>query len=238
MVNKIAVMSGKGGVGKSSLSILLSMILSESKKCLLLDFDICGPSCVTSLGGKGQVKKGSKGLIPIKITDNLHVLSMGSMINKEDAVIWRGPKKLSLLNLFYESIDDYDFVIIDTPPGISEEHDFLVNKNIKSLIVTTSQNVALSDTVKAIEFCQMNNIEILGVIENMSGYKCKKCKHITNIFASRGGEKISEYYKLQFVSKLPVEPEFGKMLDKGEFKEKYKDLETYKILKENITRIL
>lgn len=233
-INKIAVMSGKGGVGKSSVTILLAMILSENKKCLILDFDICGPSCVVSLGGEGEIKKAKKGLIPIKITNNLHVLSMGSMIKQDDAVIWRGPKKLSLLNLFYESIDNYDFVVIDTPPGISEEHYFLVEKGISSLIVTTSQNVALSDTLKAIEFCKLNNINILGVVENMSGFKCEECNSITNIFASKGGLELSKNEILNFICSLPIEPLFGKLLDEGEFTKKYKLLNSYEILKKSI----
>ncbi|EEQ82546.1 hypothetical protein NCER_100723 [Vairimorpha ceranae BRL01] len=233
---KIAVMSGKGGVGKSSISILLSTILSEKHKCLLLDFDLCGPSCFSSLNGKGEVKKAKKGLTPIQITNNLYVLSMGSMIKPDDAVIWRGPKKLSLLNLFYDSIDDFDFVIIDTPPGVSEEHGFLIDKNIYSLIVTTSQNVALSDTVKAIDFCKINNIKILGIIENLSGYKCNCCGHITNIFASKGGQQLSQHYLINFIEKLPIEPLFGELLDTKEFILKYQELKTYKILKKWINR--
>jgi ATP-binding protein involved in chromosome partitioning len=232
-MKKIAVMSGKGGVGKSSVSILLATTLSEESKCLILDFDICGPSCVTSLNGQGDVKKAVKGLCPIKITENLFVLSMGSMIKQEDAVIWRGPKKISLLNLFWESIEGFDCVIIDTPPGISEEHEFLADKDVEVIIVTTSQNVALSDTVKAIDFCKNNCIRILGVIENMSGYECECCKKITNIFASKGGEQLSEVYDLNFLCSFPIEPEFGKFLDTGEFITKYKNLKAYEILKNN-----
>lgn len=235
-MKKIAVMSGKGGVGKSSISILLSTILSEKSKCLLLDFDICGPSCVNSLNGQGEIKKTEKGLRPIKITNNLFVLSMASMIKPEDAVIWRGPKKLSLLNLFWDSIEGYDYVIIDTPPGISEEYEFFIDKEIKVVIVTTSQNISLSDTVKGIEFCRNNSIEIYGIIENMSGYKCECCKQNTNIFASKGGEHVSIEHDIKFIASLPIEPVFGKFLDTGIFIDNYKSLKSYKILKESILK--
>lgn len=231
-------MSGKGGVGKSSISILLSTILSESYRVLLLDFDICGPSCLLPLNVSGTIKKAEKGLVPLQVNKNLFVISMASMIKKEDAVIWRGPKKLSLLNLFYESINDYDYVIIDTPPGISEEHDFLIDKNIDVLIVTTSQNIALNDTEFAINFCLKNKINIVGVVENMSGFKCECCGKINNIFAKRGGEFLALEYNLQIISTLPLETFFSKILDTGEFLDRYKETKTYKLFRENVLKIL
>lgn len=238
MVKKIAVMSGKGGVGKSSISLLLSSILSETKKVLLLDFDICGPSCLMPLNLSGTIKKAEKGLVPLQATKNLYVISMASMIQKEDAVIWRGPKKLSLLKMFYESIDGFDYVIIDTPPGISEEHDFLIDKDVNALIVTTSQNVALNDTALGINFCLDNKIKIVGIVENMSGLKCKCCGKINNVFAKKGGEFLAMEYNLSVFCTLPLETFFCKILDTGEFLKNYQETETYKIFKENIRRII
>jgi len=164
---KIAVMSGKGGVGKSSISILLSTILSEDRRTLLLDFDLCGPSIVSGLNIKGEVYKAEKGLVPIRITENLHALSMASLVRETDSVIWRGPKKISTLSMFYDSIDGFDCVVIDTPPGLSEEHRFLAEKGICTLIVTTPQNISLSDASKAVTFCLTNGLPIIGVVENM-----------------------------------------------------------------------
>ncbi|KAF9764699.1 Cytosolic Fe-S cluster assembly factor NUBP2 like protein [Nosema granulosis] len=229
-MKKIAIMSGKGGVGKSSVAISLSLVLSKTKKVLLLDFDLCGPSCVKSLSATGSVLKAEKGLKPIQVTDNLFLISMGSMMSETDSVVWRGPKKLSMLNLFYESIDGYDFIIIDTPPGVSEEHGFLINKGIESIVVTTSQNIALSDSVKAVEFCKNNGIDIIGVIENMSGYKCECCGEINYVFAANGGRLLAERYDLEFLCCLEVDSKFSNLMDSGDLKEKFTELSNSKIL--------
>lgn len=235
---KIAVISGKGGVGKSSISILLGAIIAERKKTLLLDFDLCGPSIVGALDIKGEVYKAKKGLIPIKITENLHALSMGSLMKGTDSVIWRGPKKISTLSMFYDSIDGFDCVVIDTPPGLSEEHRFLAEKGICGLIVTTPQNVSLSDASKAINFCVANGIPILGLIENMSGYRCECCKRVSNIFGSEGGRLLAGDFKVPFVCKLEIDTLFGELLDNGEFMKRYKSLSVYVKLKKIVSEAI
>lgn len=233
-MKKIAVMSGKGGVGKSSVSVLLSLLLSKRNKVLLLDFDLCGPSCVKSLNATGSIIKAEKGLKPIKINDNLDLISMGSMISETDSVVWRGPKKLSMLNMFYESIDGYDYVVIDTPPGVSEEHGFLIDKDIQSIIVTTSQNIALSDSVKAVEFCKENNIKVIGVIENMSGYECECCGEKNYLFASKGGQLLAEEYDLPFLCSLDIDSNLSKLMDNGRLKEEFDTLKNSKILENEV----
>ncbi|KAH9411012.1 NUBPL iron-transfer P-loop NTPase [Ordospora pajunii] len=214
---KIAVMSGKGGVGKSSVSIMLSVALSEVGKTLLLDFDLCGPSAVCGLGARGSVRKASKGFVPVQVTDSLYVLSMGLMMNDTDTVIWRGPKKMHMLSMLYDSTDGFDYVVLDMPPGLSEEHGFLCSRDIWALIVTTPQEVSLHDCSRAIDFCMQNNVCILGLVENMSGYRCECCGAITNIFGSKGGERLAESMGIPFVCTLEIDPVMCKALDDGVF---------------------
>lgn len=223
----IAVMSGKGGVGKSSVAAMLAQILSEKFKTIILDFDLCGPSITTALGLKGGLVKCNSGFVPVNVTKSLDALSLGVSLKPEDAVIWRGPRKKSFLELFYESSQGYDYVIIDTPPGISEEHDFLSSKGSSVLIVSTPQNVALNDTQRCIEFCQKNNIEILGLIENMSFLKCECCEEIYYPFGTRGGESLAEEYNIKFLGKLEIDPEWSKTLDDGSFVDCYRHLKTF-----------
>lgn len=233
-MKKIAVMSGKGGVGKSSVSVLLSLLLSKKNKVLLLDFDLCGPSCVKSLNATGSIIKAEKGLRPIEIKENLYLISMGSMLSETDSVIWRGPKKLSMLKMFYESIDGFDYIVIDTPPGISEEHGFLINKGIQSILVTTSQNIALSDSVKAVEFCKLNEINIIGVIENMSGYDCECCGEKNYLFASKGGKLLAEEYNLPFLCSLDIDSNLSNLMDDGKLKDEFDKLKNSKILENEV----
>ena len=235
---KIAVMSGKGGVGKSSISILLSTIMAERRRTLLLDFDLCGPSIVAGLNVRGEVYKAEKGLIPIQITENLYALSMASLIKETDSVIWRGPKKISTLSMFYDSIDGFDCVVIDTPPGLSEEHRFLAEKGICALIVTTPQNISLSDASKAINFCLTNGLPVVGILENMSGYRCECCKNVNNIFEAKGGKMLAKEFGVPFVCKLEVDPSFGELLDSGDFIRHYRSLDIYLKLKKAISGII
>lgn len=231
---KIAVMSGKGGVGKSSISILVSAIMSERWRTLLLDFDLCGPSVVSGLNVRGEVYKAEKGLVPVRVTENLYALSMASLMRETDSVIWRGPKKISTLSMFYDSIDGFDCVIIDTPPGLSEEHRFLVEKGICALVVTTPQNISLSDASKIINFCLVNGLPVMGVVENMSGYRCECCKSITNLFGSGGGKMLADARGVPFICKLEVDPLFGELVDSGDFIRHYKSLEVYPKLKKAV----
>ncbi|ELA42848.1 uncharacterized protein VICG_00163 [Vittaforma corneae ATCC 50505] len=227
----IAVMSGKGGVGKSSVSIAIAAIVSEKYSTVLLDFDICGPSTTTALNATGSLIKVENGFKPVSCSSTLDVLSFGSILNPSDAVIWRGPKKLMFLNLFFNSIQSYDYVIIDTPPGISEEHDFLADKGVSVIIVTTPQNISLNDTQRCIEFCLSRNISILGVIENMSSFRCECCGEIVHPFGSKGGKQLSDEYGLKFLCELPIEARFSGLIDAGRFKEGYKTLETCEIIR-------
>ncbi|ADM12003.1 MRP-like ATP binding protein [Encephalitozoon intestinalis ATCC 50506] len=233
----VAVMSGKGGVGKSSISIMLSTAMSERGKTLLLDFDLCGPSVASGLGIKEKIYKGEKGLIPAKASENLYILSMALLMKESDSVIWRGPKKMSVLSMFYESADGFDNVVIDMPPGISEEHGFLVGKDISVLIATTPQNISLGDSSRAIDFCISNGIQILGLVENMSGYCCESCGNPTNIFGARGGERLAMEMGVRFICELKIDPLLCEALDEGKFLEKCGSIESYIRLRRSVLEI-
>ncbi|KAL6121504.1 hypothetical protein NUSPORA_01555 [Nucleospora cyclopteri] len=207
-----AVMSGKGGVGKSTISCFLASILCKHGKTLIIDFDICGPSIADCIQIKGKVKNVKGGFLPIKYNDNLDVLSFGSILNQDDVVIWRGPKKLVFLEkllaaAFLRNDQNellYDYVVIDTPPGISDEHRFLIDRKLEVFIVTTSQNIALNDTQNSIEFCMDNKIEIKGVFQNMSFITCECCNEKTHIYGKNGGKLLSEEYEIPFLGELEL----------------------------------
>ncbi|KAF7683839.1 Cytosolic Fe-S cluster assembly factor NUBP2 [Astathelohania contejeani] len=238
MAKIYTVMSGKGGVGKSSISIMVATILSQAHRVLLLDFDVAAPSVSCGFKITGKVIQGETGLIPIRVTPYLYVLSMALMTNPEDAIIWRAPKKIITASLFFDAIrhDNYDYVVIDTPPGITELHEFIADKKeeIEALIVTTPQNIALSDTLSSIEFCKSRNIKIKWLVENMSGFTCENCGVRQNIFASKGGEILAKEMGVIYIGAIPIEPMLGKYIDDGIFLDHFKSLKAYEILKDNV----
>ncbi|OAG28959.1 hypothetical protein NEDG_01098 [Nematocida displodere] len=204
--------SGKGGVGKSTFSAMLSKGLSEHLRVLLLDFDLCGPSIGILMGDKGEkVFKGSKGLVPLEHSPTLHYLSIASLIPTGSAVIWRAPKKIGLLGMFADSIDStkYDWVVIDLPPGITDEHVFAVERfpRAKALIVTTSQNLSLEEASGTISFLQKKQIGVVGVIENMSTFECPSCAECTPIFSKGGGKLLADASAVSYLGSIPVLPD-------------------------------
>ncbi|KCZ80590.1 hypothetical protein H312_02010 [Anncaliia algerae PRA339] len=234
MTIRIAVLSGKGGVGKSSIASVIAKILSERNKVLLLDMDLCGPSIGHIFNIHTKLLKAERGLVPAKVTDSLDIISMSLLIKNTDAVIWRAPKKLSVLQLFYES-NNHDFVIYDTPPGISEEHFYLIDKIDYIFVVTTSQNVALSDSIKSLEFARKYNLKVLGVIENMSGLECQMCNNVTNIFSIRGGEELSKECSVPFLGRIPYDRKLLEITNDSSFIEKCDTTKTYQIFKDIIS---
>lgn len=202
-MNRIAILSGKGGIGKSTISTLYSIYLSETTKTLIIDFDISGPSISTLLpiNNKLYTDKNNN-LIPIKIKENLFSLSMGYLIKPIDFVTWRLPKKLNLLKNFLNSINEFENIIIDTPPD-----DFFINilkeYNFNILFITTSQNLALQDLSIQIDKCLKKELKIIGILENMAGIKCFNCKNINYLFSKKGGILISEMYNLKFLGFIP-----------------------------------
>jgi Mrp family chromosome partitioning ATPase len=177
--HKILVLSGKGGVGKSTVSSQLSFALAQdiTKEVGLLDVDICGPSIPRMLGLLGQeVHQSASGWSPVYVEDNLAVMSIGFMLpNADDAIIWRGPRKVGLIKQFLTDVvwNDLDYLLVDTPPGTSDEHisivQLLKDSHIDgAIVVTTSQEVSMADVRKELNFCRKTGIRVLGVVENMA----------------------------------------------------------------------
>lgn len=194
--NKYIVLSGKGGVGKTSTSVNLSMALANKGfQVGIMDVDLHGPDVPRMLGLKGMLdlSKNNK-LNPIRYSDNLKVVSIESMIaSKDDAIIWRGPLKYSAIRQFIGEVEwgELDFLIIDSPPGTGDEP-LTVAQTIldaKAIIVTTPQEVSLADVRKSISFCRTVKMDILGLIENMSGFSCPHCNKMVDLFGSGGGKK-------------------------------------------------
>lgn len=176
----VLVLSGKGGVGKSTFSAQLAYALaSQGKEVGLLDVDICGPSIPTMLGLEGQeVHQSNLGWSPVYVDDNLGVMSIGFLLNnKDEAVVWRGPRKNSLIKQFLQDVDwaELDYLVVDTPPGTSDEHISLAQLLHATdcvdgaVVVSTPQDVAVNDVRKELDFCKKVGLRVLGVVENMAG---------------------------------------------------------------------
>jgi len=222
--NKILVMSGKGGVGKSSIAAYLSVALAKRNyKVGLMDVDLHGPSIPKILGLKGAVHpSGHEGkMLPVSYIQNMQVISievlMGS--DRDSAIIWRGPLKGGVIRQFIADIEwsDLDYLVIDSPPGTGDEP-LTVAQTIsdsKALIVTTPQEVALADVRKSINFCRQVKMEILGLVENMSGLECPHCGKMIDIFKTKGGKVTAEKEHLRLLATLPFEPEVVREGDIG-----------------------
>jgi len=222
--NKILVMSGKGGVGKSSVAAYLSVALAKKGyRVGLMDVDLHGPSIPRMLGLKGNIGPGgSEGKAhPIRYIPNMEVISIEPLMgeNKDSATIWRGPLKIGVIRQFIADIDwsDLDYMIIDSPPGTGDEPLTIAQTipDAKSVIVTTPQEISLADVRKSINFCRQVNMEILGIVENMSGLKCPHCGEMIDIFKTQGGMLTAKKEGLNLLGSLPFEPEVVSKGDTG-----------------------
>ena len=218
-------MSGKGGVGKSTVSVNLAVSLAlQGKKVGLLDVDIHGPSIPTMLGLAGTKLTGSEESIDPVLVDgipNLKVMSVGFLLESEDApVIWRGPMKNSIIKQFLKDVTwgELDYLIIDCPPGTGDEPLSVVQllgKADGTIIVTTPQDVASIDVSKSIKFAEQVKIPVTGIVENMSGFVCPHCNEVSYIFKEGGGKKLAEEYKVPFLGAIPIDPALGEAGDSG-----------------------
>jgi Mrp family chromosome partitioning ATPase len=229
--NKYIVLSGKGGVGKTSTSVNLSMALANKGfKVGIMDVDLHGPDVPRMLGLKGMLDltKNNK-LNPIRYSENLKVVSIESMItSKDDAIIWRGPLKYSAIRQFIGEVEwgELDFLIIDSPPGTGDEPLTIAQTilDAKAIIVTTPQEVSLADVRKSISFCRTVKMDILGLIENMSGFACPHCNKMVDLFGSGGGEKTAGTAGIPFLGRIPFDPNVVSCGDNGiSIQEKYAD---------------
>jgi len=220
--NKILVMSGKGGVGKTSTSVNLSIALADKGyRVGIIDVDLHGPDIPRMLGLEGtpQVNENNK-LDPISYSENLKAISIESFtLNKDDAIIWRGPLKFSAIKQFIGDIDwgNLDFLIIDAPPGTGDEPLTVAQtiSDAKAIIVTTPQEVALADVRKSINFCKTVKMEIFGLIENMSGFSCPHCGEMIELFGTGGGEKTANQMGVRFLGRIPFDPQMVACGDSG-----------------------
>jgi Mrp family chromosome partitioning ATPase len=261
-INKIVlVLSGKGGVGKSSITTQLALSLSlQGHSVGVLDIDLTGPSIPRFFGIENQkVRQAPGGWIPVPVHDRqalpptshttqtngnvngavaekaigpLSCMSLGFILaNRSDAVIWRGPKKTAMVRQFLTDVlwPPLDFLLIDTPPGTSDEHISLLETLLKStssptsppnqlagaVVVTTPQAISISDVKKELNFCKKTGIRVLGVVENMAGFVCPNCSECTYVFSKGGGKIMAEEFGVPFLGSVPIDPAFVVLIEEG-----------------------
>ncbi|CAG8919487.1 unnamed protein product [Penicillium salamii] len=251
--NVVLVLSGKGGVGKSSVTLQLALALSlQGKSVGILDIDLTGPSMPRLVGLEGaKITQAPGGWMPVPVHSaesapedssssqpsrgSLRCMSLGFLLrDRGDAVIWRGPKKTAMIRQFLSDVfwGETDYLLIDTPPGTSDEHIALAEQLLTlstidatvaaqsgvprlagAVLVTTPQAVATSDVRKEANFCVKTNIPVLGVIENMSGYACPCCGEVSNLFSSGGGQVMAQELSLSFMGSVPIDVKFGELVE-------------------------
>ncbi|NWF94466.1 MAG: Mrp/NBP35 family ATP-binding protein [Syntrophaceae bacterium] len=239
--HRILVMSGKGGVGKSTVATNLAVTLSlEGFQVGLLDADIHGPNIPKMLGIESSHVEGSgQGMIPVEVLPNLKVISMAFFIgDRDNPVVWRGPLKHSAISQFLGEVEwgILDFLVVDLPPGTGDEPLSVAHliKNVDgSIIVTSPQDVALLDSRKAVTFSRMLSIPVIGIIENMSGLICPHCQKEIPLFKKGGGEKAARDLRVPFLGSIPIDPEMVTDCDRGmPFVMAHPDSEATKAFKE------
>jgi len=221
--HKILVLSGKGGVGKSSVAAGLAVDLAKrGRRVAVLDIDIHGPSIPQLLGIQGERVTGTNESIqPVVSPTGVGVMSMGLLLQGQDeAVIWRGPLKYGVIKQFLRDVEwgELDYLIVDSPPGTGDEP-LSVAQLIKgvdgALLVTTPQTVSTNDVRRSIGFSRQLDLPILGVIENMSGFVCPSCGTKVDVFGSGGGASMAEEMGVPFLGSIPIDPEFVRACDEG-----------------------
>jgi len=219
----IMVMSGKGGVGKSSFSANLGAVMaSRGAKVGILDADLHGPNIPRMLGiGDRHLEGSSSGLRPVEAMENLKVVSMALLSSDADRpIVWRGPAKHNLIRRFAQQVDwgQLDLLLVDLPPGTGDEPlsvAKLVGRVDGSVVVTTPQDVAILDSRKAVVFSQMLSIPVLGIVENMSGMFCPHCGGRIDLFRTGGGERAALELGVPFLGRIPIDPEMVELCDAG-----------------------
>lgn len=231
------MLSGKGGVGKSSVTTQLALSLTLAGHSVgILDVDLTGPSIPRMLSIEAsKVTQVPGGWAPVTVHEadpenrlgSLHAMSLGFLLPKRgDAVVWRGPKKTAMIRQFLKDVlwAETDYLLIDTPPGTSDEHISLAETLQKdarpgqvagAVVVTTPQAVATADVRKELNFCVKTGIRVLGVVENMSGFVCPHCSECTDIFGSGGGRSMAEEFKVPFLGSVPIDTQFITLVEEG-----------------------
>lgn len=237
---KFKVLSGKGGVGKSSVTTQLALSLTAlGHNVGILDVDLTGPSIPRMLSiEERKITQAPGGWLPVAVHEadtkkgigRLDAISLGFLLaDRGDSVVWRGPKKTAMVRQFLTDTlwpVGTDYLIIDTPPGTSDEHITLAESLVRdaarpgqlagAIVVTTPQAVATADVRKELNFCRKGGIPVLGVVENMSGFVCANCSECTNIFSKGGGEIMANDFKVPFLGCVPIDPQFSDMIETGQ----------------------
>ncbi|PKL60917.1 MAG: ATP-binding protein [Methanomicrobiales archaeon HGW-Methanomicrobiales-4] len=219
----ILILSGKGGVGKSTVAVNLAYALAaRGKQTGLLDLDIHGPNIPKMLGlEEHQLLSDGNKLVPVRMTGTLQVISMAFLLQKKsDPVVWRGAIKMGVIRQFLSDVKwgSLDYLIVDLPPGTGDEALTIaqIAPNVRgAVIVTTPQDVATLDSTKAITFAEMLEVPVLGVIENMSGFACPHCHGEIDLFGHGGGERIAEEHHVPFLGKIPIDIQMREAGDAG-----------------------
>jgi Mrp family chromosome partitioning ATPase len=221
--HKIFVLSGKGGVGKSSVSANLAAALSKrGYKTGLMDVDVHGPSIAQMFGMNEllDLSPDQQTLMPKQINENLKVVSVQALMqDKDQAIIWRGPAKTGMIQQFVGAVNwgELDFLVIDAPPGTGDEPLTVVQTipEAQGVIVTTPQEVALADIRKSISFCKTVKLKTLGIVENMAGFTCPHCNEAIDLFKNGGGEKTAKAHGLNFLGSIPFDTRVVDAGDQG-----------------------
>ena len=221
--HKIIVMSGKGGVGKSTVAVNLALTLaSMGRKVGVMDVDIHGPDVAKLLGVEdARLESTGELIIPVAVNPNLSAMSMAFLLQDRDTpIIWRGPVKMTAIRQFLGEVawGDLDYLVIDLPPGTGDEPltvAQMIPEGAWAVVVTTPQDLALLDSRKAIRFAEALNMNIAGVVENMAGLECPHCGKSIDLFKIGGGEKAAEEMNVNFLGRIPIDPQVVKMGDLG-----------------------
>jgi ATP-binding protein involved in chromosome partitioning len=221
-INRIfIVLSGKGGVGKSTVAVNLALSFAlRGLRTGLLDVDIHGPSVPKMLNLTGKsLQVHNQEILPFECYGRLKVMSMGFFLqNTEQPVIWRGPMKANMIREFFQNVawGELDVLVVDCPPGTGDEPltvaQLLAEKS-SAVIVTTPQEVATIDVEKCVVFCRQLGLPVAGIVENMSGFVCSHCGEEVNVFSAGGGERLAKQYGVPFLGKIPLDPDIVKSGD-------------------------
>jgi ATP-binding protein involved in chromosome partitioning len=220
---KLVVLSGKGGVGKSTVAVNLATALTlAGKKVGLLDIDIHGPSIPKMLHLENAPVTGTETTLDPVIAHKMKVMSIGLLLrDRDDAVIWRGPMKSNAIKQFLRDVEwgELDYLIVDSPPGTGDEPMTviqLLDRPTGAIVVTTPQALAVQDVRRSIMFCRQLQLPVVGVIENMSGFVCPKCGEHTDIFQTGGGEAMARDMGVPFLGSVPIDPQVTVSGDGGQ----------------------
>ena len=221
--HKLLVMSGKGGVGKTTVAVNLAVALvNKGYKVGLMDADMHGPNVPKMLGIEDEhIRSSPVGMLPVTVFPGVKVTSIGFMLSSKDTpIIWRGSVKMNVIKQFISDVawGNLDYLVVDLPPGTGDEAlsvaQLIPNIN-GAVIVTTPQDVSLLDSRKAVNFAKQIQIPVIGIVENMSGFACPECGYKIDLFKVGGGERAAMELGVPFLGRIPIDPKICESGDSG-----------------------